>query len=297
MDQQGNLYGTTPDSSHGNGTVFKVTQSGSYSVVYNFQGGADGDVPMAGLIADEAGNLYGTTSAGGTGSCVGGCGTVFEVTPAGVHTVLYSFQGSLDGGSDGDDPQAPLVFDEAGNLYGTTVLGGNARCGGNGCGTVFKLGPDGTESVLHAFRGGKDGDGPSGGLIIDASGDLYGATGGGGRTGCGEWGCGTVFKVASDGTETILSDFNQTGGPARPVGGVIMDRKGNLYGAAGGITVGCGWVYKLAPGAKAKALYSFTCGSDGAYPYAGLLRDQHGNLYGTTAGGGEKYGIVFELEK
>lgn len=291
-DGQGNLYGTT--SGGGNppckcGTVFELTPGGIHTVLYYFQGGSDGETPFAGLVADRAGNLYGTTLDGDAGGCQ--CGTVYEVTPAGVHSVLHSFQG----GSDGWGPQAPLVFDIAGNLIGTTGNGGDARCN---CGTVFSLAPDGSETVLHAFSGKRDGAGPSGGLIVDGAGDFYGTTGAGGGKGCDEgFGCGTVFRLASDGsTEAILSKFNATGGPEGPGGGGVMDGKGNLFGTAAGGAAGCGTVFKIAPGGKAKAIYSFACGNDGGDPQAGLLQGPHGNLYGTTTGANGP-GTIFVVGK
>ena len=297
FDQAGNLYGTTAGGGGrgGGGTIYEVTQSGVHTVLYTFSVGIDGFLPVAGLIADQSGNLYGTTAGGGTNFD----GTVFELTPSG-YAVLYSFQGKHDGA----DPQGPLAFDVSGNLYGTTLLGGGRGCGGgNGCGTVFKLAPDGTETVFHAFRGGRHGTDPSGWVVFDSTGNLYGMTAGGGGEGCFGSGCGTVFEIAPDGTETILSRFNRPGGPAQPEGGVIRDNNGNLFGTSHiGGAAGCGTVFKLIPGHDAKALYSFTCGKDGAYPLAGLFMDPSGNLYGTTLGGGSRSGqdgdgVVFELKK
>jgi uncharacterized repeat protein (TIGR03803 family) len=155
--------------------------------------------------------------------------------------------------------------------------------------------------VLYAFRGGNDGCGPGGGLSLDASGNLYGTTVGGGGSGCNGYGCGTVFEVAADGTETVLSRFTRTGTSA-PNGGVILDPAGNLFGTTtGGNSGGCGTVFEIVPRHSAKTLYSFTCGDDGGDPDAGLLMDQSGNLYGTTLRGGKAAlrgsGVVFELKK
>jgi uncharacterized repeat protein (TIGR03803 family) len=273
--------------------LFEVTQGGTHTIVYDFKGGSDGAFPGGELLADQSGNLYGITSSGGNSLCQ--CGTVFEVTPAGVHTVLYSFQG----GSDGENASA-LAADTAGNFYGTTGLGGGTGCGGHGCGTVFKLTSDGTETVLYAFKGRRDGWSPIGGLIFDADGNLYGTTPIGGGTGCGGNGCGIVFELAPDGTETVLSRFNRAGGPAQPFGGVVRDQVGNLFGTTlyGGVG-GCGTVFKVAPGHEAKAAYSFTCARDGANPQARLLLGQSGDLYGTTSGGGNNpgYGTIFVLSK
>ena len=168
----------------------------SEKVLYSFRGGSDGASPFSTLIADGSGNLYGTTSAGGGGSCqFAGCGTVFKLASDGTESVLYVFTG----GNDGAYPYAGLTSGGAGDYYGTTVAGGG--CADNdACGTVFKLASDGTETVLYAFQGGSDGLGPVGGLIIN-QGNLYGTTAGGGNyegADCTSAGCGTVFELSSD---------------------------------------------------------------------------------------------------
>ncbi len=256
-DEAGNLYGTTADGgsgggcsfSFGCGTVFKLDPAGNETVLYSFKGGSDGESPVAGLIMDVAGNLYGTTQDGGSGSgCSFGCGTVFKLDPAGNFTVLHSFTG----GSDGTQPLAALIFDQAGNLYGTTEEGGSGTCtvinGVSGCGTVFKLDPSGNETVLHTFTGGNDGAAPLFvGLIMDIAGNLYGTTQiGGGSSSC-SVGCGTVFKLDTSGNETVLHSF--TGSPgdgAIPRASLIMDKAGNLYGTtSNGGASGFGTVFKL----------------------------------------------------
>jgi uncharacterized repeat protein (TIGR03803 family) len=229
-DKAGNLYGTTGDggskgcNGFGCGTVYRLAPDGSETVLHVFKGGSDGAAPLAGLIEDDSGNLYGTTEEGGRGCNGFGCGTVFWVAPDGTETVLYAFGGK----SDGSSPQTRLVADAAGNLYGTTGLGG-AGCNGNGCGTVFTLAPDGTETVLHVFTGGSDGADPSGGLLRDKSGNLFGSTAEGGSTRCRGYGCGTVFQIAPDGTETVLHAFRGKDG-SDPNGDLIEDGSGNLYG-------------------------------------------------------------------
>src|SRR4029077_11093102 len=155
--------------------------------------------PVAGLIADKRGNLFGTTYGGGDADL----GAVFKLNPRGKETVLYSFKG----GSDGANPFAKLIADASGNLYGTTWAGGGSGCNGNGCGTVFSVAQDGTEAVLHSFAGGSDGFGPYAGVLADADGNLYGSTLYGGGSGCSGNGCGIVFKLAPDGTKTNLHDF------------------------------------------------------------------------------------------
>jgi len=178
-DSSGNLYGTTYSGGASSvGTVFKVTKTGTETVLYNFAGGADGEYPYAGLVRDTSGNLYGTTSEGGHSNV----GTVFKVTPTGHETVLYSFAG----GKDGANPFAGLVRDTKGNLYGTTEAGG-----ASGVGTVFELTATGKETVLHTFTAGKtDGANPFGGLVRDAAGNLYGTTFVGGA-----FGHGAVYEI------------------------------------------------------------------------------------------------------
>jgi uncharacterized repeat protein (TIGR03803 family) len=296
MDDAGNLYGTTTSSPGcGFGTVFKLTSSGSETVLHSFCLSTDGLLPYAGLIADASGNLYGTTSQGGSSAnCiggVGGCGTVFKVTPSGTETVLHSF---TDGGSDGADPLAGLIADASGNLYGTTDSGGV-----HGAGTVFKVTPSGSETVIYSFVN-TSGALPAAGLIVDASGNLYGTTNSGGA-----YGYGTVFKLTTSGSETVLYSFTAGGSDGRyPQSGLVADASGNVYGttyvggdaSCGYKNEGCGVVFKLTPSGSETVLHSFTGGSDGANPAAGLIFDASGNLYGTTVGGGgSDLGTVFKL--
>jgi uncharacterized repeat protein (TIGR03803 family) len=293
MDKEGNLYGTTwwGGSNYYYGTVFKLTPSGTETVVYSFcsQGGcADGYNPSADLILDKEGNLYGTTEVGGPSSG----GTVFKLAPSGTETVLYGF------GSQSEEfyyPYAGLITDEMGNLYGTTSEGGASTNCLNGCGTVFKLTPSGTETVLHSF-GNQSGDGyyPIGGLIMDKLGNLYGTTSVGGA-----FGGGTVFEVTSTGQEIVLHSFgSQSGDGAYPYAGLIMDKLGNLYGTTvNGGAKNYGTVVELSPTGTETVLYSFTGGDkNGKHPYAGLIMDKKGNLYGASLDGhGHTRGAVFEL--
>ena len=254
----------------------------------------DGAYPYAGMIFDNAYNLYGTTQQGGTD--LGG-GTVFQLTRSGngwTQTVLHSFLG----GSDGSNPVGPLVIDPAGNIYGI------ASTGGLGFGTVFELTPsDGgwNFSVIYTFQGGTDGvvGIDSGGLALDAAGNLYGTTEMGGSTGTG-----TVFELSpSDGgwTKTTLYSFAGGNDAADPLTGVTLDSAGNLFGAtvAGG-TDGGGAVFEVSNNGGTwteQVIYSFTGGDDGAYPEFGApIFDNAGNLYGTVAGGGAyNQGVVYEL--
>ena len=175
----GNFYGTTYFGGASNlGAVFKVTPSGTETLLYSFAGGSDGQHPYAGVIQGSDGNFYGTTYQGGAG----GYGTVFEITPSGTETVLYAFAG----GSDGANPEAGVIQGSDGNFYGNTLQGG-----ANGLGTVFKITPGGTETILHAFAGSSDGANPGANLVQGSDGNLYRSTGAGGSGGFG-----TFFKVA-----------------------------------------------------------------------------------------------------
>jgi len=284
MVSAGNLYGTTAvGGSSGNGVVFKLDSSGKETVLYDFQGGADGANPWAGLVRDSTGNFYGTTEAGGTD----GFGTVFKLNKTGKKkTVLYDFTGQ---GNDGAYTFACLVRDTKGTLYGTTYKGG-----ASGDGTVFKLNKAGKETVLYSFQGGSDGQNPYAGVIRDAAGNLYGTT-------FGTFGpnYGTVFKVSKTGKEKVLHAF--TGGAdggAPEYGGLVMDTAGNLYGTTsyGGAHQYFGVVYKVSKRGKETVLYSFSGGRDGGQPNAGLVMDKAGNLYGTTVGGGANgHGTIFKV--
>jgi len=283
MDGKGNLYGVTEGGGDfGGGDVYTlhVGPNSTRKILYSFAGGADGNGPFS-LVQDNSGNLYGVTVSGGAYNY----GTVFKVDPHGIETVLYSFSG----GADGQAPESTLLLDGAGNLYGTTVLGGSL-----GGGTVFKIDSAGKESVLYSFSGGTDGARPSNGaMVADAEGNLYGTTSEGGSAGCL---CGVVFKLDTDGNLHVLHTF--TGGDGKYPTGVILDSAGNLYGTtgAGGKPANSGTVFELDPTGKETVLYSFTDGADGAFPEAGLLRDTNGNLYGTTFSGGTyNLGTVFKI--
>lgn len=318
MDAAGNIYGTTFQGGlYDFGTVFRLIHKGSawvFSPLYTFTGGNDGADPDARVVIGPNGSLYGTTAEGGGGNCYSGagCGTVFNLKPPAsackaalcpwAESVLYAFPG----GSDGVQPLSDLVFDQAGNLYGTTSLGGmmQANCHNiGGCGLVYKLTPsngDWTESVIHSFTGGNDGFTPYSGLVFDQAGNLYGTTRHGGGPGCALLGCGTVYQLTPSGsgwTENVIYRFTGGDDGDDPWGGLILDQSGNLYGTTvSGGDGGGGTVYELAPstgGWTLTTLYSFS-GSDGSY--ASLTMDASGNLYGTTFGDGAYgYGNVFKL--
>ena len=207
LDQDGNLYGTTDMGGYtggscsptGCGVVFKLDPSGNETVLHTFTGNPDGSTPYGGLVRDTAGNLYGTTWYSN--------GLVFKLDPQGNKTVLHTFTAP----SDGTHPIATLIRDKRGNLYGVTQYGGNLSCqvsGIPGCGVVFKLNPNGKETVLHRFSGNRDGGIPYGSLVQDKAGNLYGTTLFGGNTApCPGGGCGVLFKLDPRGHETVLYDF------------------------------------------------------------------------------------------
>jgi uncharacterized repeat protein (TIGR03803 family) len=230
-DGKGNLYGADDQS------IFKLAPDGTETILHTFTG-ADGENPNGDLFRDKAGDLIGTTHNGGAADK----GVVFEISARGKESTLYSFQG----GDDGYAPDSGPVADAAGNFYGTTYTGGSANCG-----IVYKLAPDGTETVFHTFAGGaSDGcNAQFGKLAIDRAGNLYGMAMFGHGTGCNGPGCGIVYKLAPDGTETVLYAFtgeNSIGDGYWPNANVVDDGKGELYGATWtGGTKNYGVVFKL----------------------------------------------------
>jgi uncharacterized repeat protein (TIGR03803 family) len=242
-DAEGNFYGPgSGGGAHGWGTVFKMNKSGKLTVLYSFAGAPDGEFPIGTLVRDEEGNLYGVTELGGSSQEYG---TVFKLDATGKETVVYRFLG----GADGWNPMAGLIRDNSGNFYGTTLQGGGTGCGGQGCGTVFKLDPTGKETVLHSFTGAPDGESPAADLVRDSAGNLYGTTRlGGSATKCYAQGCGTVFVLDTTGKEKELHTFTGSPDGEIPGGALIRDEQGNLYGTTfGGGSYGNGTVFKLAP--------------------------------------------------
>jgi uncharacterized repeat protein (TIGR03803 family) len=301
-DPAGNLYGTTYSGggSCDCGTVFKLNAAGNLQVLHRFTYWPDGSLPVAPLIRDAAGNLYGTAALGGNPNvCLGNCGTVFKVDAANRFTVLYSFTGPPDGGL---PSYGGLIRDADGTLYGMTELGGDTSCdNGLGCGTVFKLDASNHETVLYRFTAdGAEGNTPVGGLIRDAAGNLFGATSKGGDPACFS-GCGTMFKLDTTGKLTVLHSF--TGPPDGSIPATSLVSVGsNLYGttSSGGYGLGLwGTVYKFDKSGNETVFHSFAgAGADGAAPFAALISDVAGNLYGTTvAGGPYDAGIVFMLDR
>jgi len=265
-------------------------QAQTFTVLYNFTGGADGGNPYAGLLRDTAGNLYGTTTVGGSSNN----GTVFKLNTSGAESILHSFHGA-----DGQYPYAGVIMDAKGNLYGTTANGGTG-CSGTGCGTVFKLTPRAggrwAETVLHKFTADPDGAYPFS-LIQDAKGNLYGATEIGGANAI----FGTVFKVSKAGKETVLHSFagSPSDGAFPNLASLLMDTKGNLYGNTfeGGDTQSAGGaVYKLGKSGVVTVLHSFGNGTDGFEAVGTPIMDKQGNLYGTTyTGGSNANGSVWKV--
>src|SRR5215471_7269916 len=272
LDKAGNLLGTALGGP-GAGVLFRISKNGEQQIIHCFEGGqgADAAVPSGGVISDDAGNLYGATQSGGLGDFPG-FGTLYKVDPTGQFTVIYKFRGKADGAN----PQGSLVRDADGNLYGAapaTDTNGTVR------GTIFKLAPDGTFSVLHRFTGGKDGSAPQGSLLLDKAGNLFGSVGNGGDSGHG-----LLFEITKAGKFKRLYSFTGGKDGAVPNGGLVQDADGNLYGTAqiGPGKFVLGTVFKLSPAHSLTVLHTFKGLKDGAVPLAGLIRDSSGTLYGTT---------------
>lgn len=313
IDTKGNLYGTTDmggSPEFGDGTVFQLTPetSGGFSfqTIHAFsQAKGDGGNPAGSVVLDATGNIYGTTSNGGSA----GCGIVYELSPTKGGTwkenILHNFQGNRDG----CNSSGFVILDEAGNLFGATASGGggvnNTFCN-NGCGTVFELtklaNGKFSEKVIHRFAGeNEDGRNPLGGLVFDKSGNLWGTTQVGGHSHSPTCGgadvCGTVFELTPNAngtwTENTLFSFSDNSTGFNPVTNLVIDDEGNLYGTTvnGGPSLE-GLVFKLTPEGNGKVTESIVhdfggaCCTDGVHPFNGLTIDAAGNLYGTVQGGG-----------
>jgi uncharacterized repeat protein (TIGR03803 family) len=324
LDGNGNVYGTTQFGGikntacpNGCGTVYELIpgSNGQWTetVLHTFTGGTGGAQPLGGLISDGTGDLYGTTSSGGTSTnCPGGCGTVFELTPAtgGNWTwhELFSFNGT-----GGQMPVGRLALDGAGNLYGVTAEGGGATACTEGCGTVYALVHNSdawTWKGLHIFSGIRFGTHPMAGLVLDNLGNLYGTTVSGGIN-CNGAGCGTVFELmrGNGGAQWTLRQLHAFAGPGSdsdsPQAELVFDATGNLYGTTSGASQPegcspCGTAFELIPAATGPwaehILRAFLGTLDGGSPQAPLISDGNGNLFGTTTVGGSLGGgTIFEL--
>jgi uncharacterized repeat protein (TIGR03803 family) len=278
-DLEGNLYGTTTYGGSANsGVVYKIDTSRSQTVLHSFTGGADGGNPYATLAFDPEGNLYGTTTYGGTASL----GVVFSMDRiSGSEKVLYSFLG----GADGAGPNAGVILDPAYNIYGTTTYGGAANSG-----VIYKLDGTNHETVLYSFTGGNDGRYPYAGVIRDANGNLYGAASSASQS------AGVIYKLDPAGNQTVLYSFQGDANGEYPTGNLLRDPQGNLYGTTqkGGNSYGV--VFKLDAAGQLTVIHRFG-GPDGSHPYAGLILNAKGHLCGTTSSGGAvSEGVVFTLD-
>ncbi len=298
-----NFYGTTQygggnGGGNGYGTVFRISPGGNYTSLYSFgRIPNDGEYPVNGLVQGNDGNFYGTTEYGGAN----GEGTVFRISPGGNYTNLYSFAGPP---KDGAGPFAGLVLGSDGNLYGTTEGGGNGPCDsgdlGNGCGIVFRISPSGSETNLHSFGNSPDDGQYPAGLVRGSDGNIYGTTGGGGTNNVG-----TVFRISSSGTYTILYSFGDSPTDGNGPEGLVEGYDSNFYGTTsqGGTNTscfnGCGTVFRISPSGSYTSLYSFAgyLNEDGGDPQAGLVQGSDGNFYGTTSQGGTNSdsGIIFRI--
>lgn len=286
----GTVYRLAPPPTTCNSTLCAWNET----VLYRFNGSADGALPFAAVAFDQAGNLYGTTLSGAGNGCGGnGCGIVYKLTRSGVNwteSIVHTFTG----GTDGSSPRAGITLDSAGNLYGTTTLGGNY-----GYGVVFQMTPSGggwNENVLYTFTGGADGGSPLSGVIFDSQGNLYGGNANDGSAPC------KAYELSPSGGSwnfTLLYGFTYEQGAncARNLG---FDNAGNLYGTtAGGGSYANGVVFELSHSGGSwtyTALHEFTGGDDGEDSYSNIVIDSSGNLYGTASlGGTHGAGVVFQL--
>jgi uncharacterized repeat protein (TIGR03803 family) len=252
----GDLYGSAGSGNGTTGILYKLSTSGTLTVLYTFTGGANGDGSSGDFVIDSAWNFYGTAGGGDAVACPpftgfplsAGCGIAYKVDATAMETVLHTFTGP-----DGDEPNG-LVTDAAGNLYGSTVLGGDgtAACPGGtfqrpGCGVVFKIDTLGNFSVLHSFTGGSDGSFPNA-VIVDPSGNVYGSTREAGLATCQSgFGCGTAFKIDTSGNFSVLFTFTGGAVGASP-GAITLDRgSGHLFGAATNLDTSRSLVFRLSP--------------------------------------------------
>lgn len=304
LGAKGKLYGGNDEGGSGNGLIFNLTPSGSGWIFYVLNNLRAGGVQSS-LVFGPVGALYGAASTGGMGGCDegGGCGLVFKLQPPASfcksfncywqETVLYRFTGGADGGN----PSSPVIFDQAGNIYGTTTFGGTGSCNaGSGCGVVYELSPSGggwSQTVLHEFNATSDGIEPSGNLALDKSGNLYGEAQGGDSDN------GVLWELTSNQgvwTETVLHRF-EVGQGTFPCGGLSTDSSGNIYGVTDGDGGGdsSGVAFELSP--PGTWTYNVLARFPGdSIPCGPANFDTAGNFYATTFQGGQYgYGSLFKF--
>jgi uncharacterized repeat protein (TIGR03803 family) len=284
LGNDGNWYGVAYEGgTYGLGTAFTMTPNGVVTVLHSFTGGNDGAHPRGKLVQGTNGNFYGTAAQGGSNND----GTIFMITPQGVLTPLYSFEGQIDGAS----PYGGLVLATNGTFYGTAAGGGEEYDG-----TVFQMTPDGVVSRIYSFTGGADGGSPLAGLVQGADGGLYGTTTTGGDTASGDSiGYGTIFSITTNGSLTPLYAFTDGNDGETPYSGLVQGMDGNFYGTAIHGGAGCGCVFQVSPAGGFNLLYDFG-GVDGCGPIGTLIQGADANLYGTTLGGGTNdAGTIFQI--
>jgi len=295
----GRIFGTATGDGLGYGGVYELTPSGDswvYTILHFF---TVGETPInSGVIMDKAGNLYGETAGGGKFSD----GTIYKLEPTSTgykYLLLYSLDQNQ-----GNYPTGGLIFDQGGNLYGTTISGGPGDLG-----TIFELkhGSNGTwtESTLYTFQNTADGVSPEGGLVFDASGNIFGTTAYGGDTSCASgFGCGEVYELSPSGgvwTKTVLHLFTDTPDGHAPNAGLAIDASGNLFGTTNnGGTAGTGTLFEVSPtssGWTETVLFSFNDATNGGFLISPVTLDLRGNIFGVTSSGGPGgYGVVFAFQ-
>lgn len=294
LDPSGVIYGATSQGGENGdlGTFYELISRNKEKVIHQFpyNSTTDGHGPVGPIAVDAQGNFYGATSAGGTVNS----GTIYKIDPSGNETIIYNFSpANVSGG----DPQG-VVWGPDGDLYGVAACSYGCYSGG---GTIFKVDTSGNLTTLYAFTGGTDGSNPSGALLFDAAGNIYGTTFFGGTGPCNNYGylgCGTIFKLAPDGTETVLYNFQNSADGGYPSSGVIADANGNLYGVTlggGNQNLQCGVAYELNTQGQESVLHTFEGLTDACQPEGELLLSKN-VLYGAApVGANTKYGAIFKI--
>jgi uncharacterized repeat protein (TIGR03803 family) len=290
LASDGNFYGTTPSYGADNGTVFRITPTGTLTTIYRFTGLADEGNPLAALIQGSDGNLYGTTA----GGLPNEYGTVFKLTLDGTLTTLFVFTYDSPTATwpNGLSPEAALIQGPDGNFYGTTVAGGRQNGGSSALGTIFKMSPAGDLLGSFPVYGFLDISIPNAPLVLGSDGAFYSTAYQSG----GVVGAGAVYQFSTAGLVTVLYGFNDTPDGGTPNGGLVLGNDGNFYGTTEyGGTSHLGTVYRISQGGTYQELISFD-NSNGAQPFGQMIQATDGNFYGTTvSGGSHSQGTVFQL--